>query len=140
MAEIDLLFTPVSVPIRDDTHAVVASQRAHRMAVQLGFSPVEQTSLSTAILEIARNIVKYAGRGEMVLVALQDEGRVGIAVLACDDGPGIADVDLALKDGFTTGRGLGLGLPGARRLMDDFDIASALGRGTTVIMEKWKRT
>ncbi len=140
MAEIDPLFTPISIPIRDDTHAVVASQRAHRMAVQLGFSLVEQTSLSTAILEIARNIVKYAGRGEMVLVALTDADRVGIAVLACDDGPGIADIELALKDGFSTGRGLGLGLPGARRLMDDFDIASAQGRGTTVIMEKWKRT
>lgn len=129
---------PVFIPIYDDTLAVVAAQRGRALAAQLGFSLVEQTAFSTAILEIARNIVKYAGHGDMTLQAVQDGDRAGIVVLACDSGPGIDNIELALQDGYSTGKGLGLGLPGARRLMDSFEIASQPGRGTTVTMQKWK--
>jgi serine/threonine-protein kinase RsbT len=104
----------------------------------LGFSIVEQTAFSTAILEIARNIVKYAGRGDVILQVVEADKRIGIIVLACDSGPGIEDIELALKDGYSTGKGLGLGLPGAKRLMDSFEIASQPGLGTTIIMQKWK--
>jgi serine/threonine-protein kinase RsbT len=109
------------------------------MAAQLGFSIVEQTAFSTAILEIARNIVKYANGGDITMQVVQDEAREGIVVLACDSGPGISDIDLALKDGYSTGKGLGLGLPGAKRLMDSLEIASQPGLGTTITMQKWKR-
>ncbi len=130
----------VCIPIHDDTLAVVAAQRGRALAAQLGFSVVEQTAFSTAILEIARNIVKYAGQGDITLQAVQEGERAGILVLACDNGPGIADVNLALQDGYSTGKGLGLGLPGARRLMDAFEIASQPGMGTTITMQKWKHS
>ncbi|MBI5670138.1 MAG: anti-sigma regulatory factor [Chloroflexi bacterium] len=139
MAEVSRLWLPVRIPIRDDTHAVVAAQQGRSLAAQLGFTLVEQTAFSTAILEIARNIVKYAGGGDITLQVVQDGDRAGIVVLACDEGPGIEDIELALKDGFSTGKSLGLGLPGAKRLMDVFEIASRPGHGTTVAMQKWKR-
>lgn len=139
MAEISRHWLPVRVPIRDDTHAVVAAQQGRSLAAQLGFSQVEQTAFSTAILEVARNIVKYAGLGDITLQVVQDGDRAGIVVLACDSGPGIVDIELALKDGYSTGKSLGLGLPGAKRLMDVFEIASQPGLGTTVTMQKWKR-
>ncbi|NWF70819.1 MAG: anti-sigma regulatory factor [Chloroflexi bacterium] len=126
------------VPIREDAHAVVAAQWGRRLAVQLGFSLVEQTAISTAILEIARNIAKYAGHGQITLHTLADGACVGIEVIAADSGPGIADIALALQDGYTTGKGLGLGLPGARRLMDSFEIVSQPGAGTTITMRKWR--
>jgi serine/threonine-protein kinase RsbT len=139
MAEVRADWThPISVSIRDDTHAVVVAQHGRRMAATLGFSLVEQTAFSTALLEIARNIVKYAGLGEITLQAVQEDTRTGIIALACDDGPGISDLELALKDGFSTGKGLGMGLPGARRLVDQFEIASRPGRGTTITLQKWK--
>lgn len=130
---------PILIHIYDDTLAVVAAQRGRALAAQLGFSLVEQTAFSTAVLEIARNIVKYAGRGDMTLQAVQDGDRVGVVVLAVDNGPGIVDLKLALTDGYSTGKGLGLGLSGAKRLMDSFEIASQPGLGTTVTMQKWKR-
>lgn len=138
MAQVDL-FLPVRIGIYDDAHAVVAAQHGRRLAAQLGFSVVGQTALSTALLEIARNIVKYAGEGSITLDVVNDGLRVGITVIARDNGPGIADVELALKDGHSTGKGLGLGLPGARRLMDRFEIASQPGKGTLVVMQKWQQ-
>lgn len=129
---------PVSIRVSDDAHAVLAAQHGRALAAQLGFSVVEQTACSTAILEIARNIVKYAGAGEVTFQAVEDGEQVGIVVVACDNGPGIADVNLALQDGYSTGGGLGLGLPGARRLMDSFQIVSRPGQGTTVVMQKWR--
>ncbi len=130
---------PVSIQIRDDTHAILAAQQGRALAARLGFSVVEQTACWTAILEVTRNIVKYAGEGCLTLRVVEDGDRMGIVVVACDDGPGIPDLDLALQDGYSTGKGLGLGLPGARRLMDSFEIASQPGQGTTIIMLKWCR-
>ena len=127
-----------SLIIYDDVHAVVAAQLGRRLAIQLGFSVVEQTAISTAILEITRNIVKYAGKGKILISTIQDARRTGILISATDEGPGIPDLTLALKDGFSTGRGLGLGLPGAKRLMDMFEIVSQMGQGTTVTMGKLK--
>jgi serine/threonine-protein kinase RsbT len=127
------------VVIRTDADVVTARQQARAMGAELGFSSTDLTLLATAISEIARNITAYAGEGEVALRVLHEGARSGIEVVASDEGPGIADVELALTDGYTTGRGLGLGLPGARRLVDDFHIESAPGRGTTVTLVKWSR-
>lgn len=128
----------VRVPIRADADIVTARREVRRLAIESGFSRTDAVVLATAVSEIARNIVRFAGAGTMIL-QLVDEPRVGIRVLARDNGPGIADVDQALADGYSTYRGLGLGLPGARRLTDEFSIVSELGHGTTVIMTRWRR-
>jgi serine/threonine-protein kinase RsbT len=117
---------------------VAARQSGRAQATKLGFSLSESTLIATAISELARNIVVYAGQGEMVLRAVDSaEGRRGIIVIARDEGPGIADIQLALQDGFSTSRGLGLGLPGVRRMMDEFEIESQNGSGTVVTVKKW---
>jgi serine/threonine-protein kinase RsbT len=128
------------IAIESDADVVTARQRARELAADLELSSTDQTLLATAISEVARNITTYAQRGE-VSVSIVDEGdgRRGIRVVARDEGPGIEDIDRALQDGYTTGGGLGLGLPGARRLVDDFHIESAPGRGTTVTLVKWSR-
>jgi len=128
---------PVCVKIADDSHAVAVAQLGRQMGEALGFSAVQQTALATAILEIARNIVKYAQQGEITLEVAHDGPRQGVRVTARDSGPGINDVEQAMRDGFSTGRSLGLGLPGARRLMDTFTLTSQPGCGTTVVMTKW---
>ena len=97
------------------------------------------TIIATAISEVARNIVVYANRGEIVLSAVQQGTRRGVLVIARDQGPGIPDIPRAMRDGFSTGKSLGLGLPGAKRLMDEFEIASEVGKGTTITMRKWTR-
>jgi serine/threonine-protein kinase RsbT len=117
---------------------VTARQKGREMAMQLGFSGSDPTLIATAISELARNILLYARRGTIALIPAQEHGKRGIRVVAHDDGPGIADIELAMRDGYSTGKSLGLGLPGAKRLMDDFEIASAVGVGTTVTMEKWQ--
>jgi RNA polymerase sigma factor (sigma-70 family) len=127
----------VRVPVRKDADVVAARQAARELAARLDFSPTDLTLIATAVSEVARNIVRFADVGEIV-VELVDAPRRGIKVVARDAGPGIADVDRALLDGYSTYRGLGLGLPGARRLMDEFGIASESGRGTTVTMIKWR--
>jgi serine/threonine-protein kinase RsbT len=127
------------IAIESDSDVVVARQRARALAAELELSTTDQTLLATAISEVARNITTYAKRGEVVLSIVHDGGRDGIRVVARDDGPGIADVELALQDGYTSGGGLGLGLPGARRLVDEFDIESAPSAGTTVTLVKWSR-
>jgi serine/threonine-protein kinase RsbT len=127
------------VAIRTDADVVTARQRARAMGAELGFSSTDLTLLATAISEIARNITTYAGTGEVALRVVRARGREGIEVVATDEGPGIADVDLALQDGYTTGSGLGLGLPGARRLMDHFELDTEPGRGTRVRLVKWSR-
>ncbi|CAN5899809.1 anti-sigma regulatory factor [soil metagenome] len=109
------------------------------MAESVGFNGSDLTMISTAISEVARNIIRYAVRGEVVLSPISEGPRMGVMVVARDNGPGIPDLDLAMRDGYTTGTGMGLGLPGARRLMDEFAIASQLGEGTTVVMKKWTR-
>jgi serine/threonine-protein kinase RsbT len=126
----------VNVPITGDPDIVVARQAARELAVRAGVSGTDLTMLSTAVSEVARNIVRFASPGE-VSIDLLDRPRPGIRVVARDTGPGIPDVGLALRDGYSTYNGLGLGLPGARRLMDEFSIASESGHGTTVSMTKW---
>jgi serine/threonine-protein kinase RsbT len=129
----------IRVAIRTDADVVTARQEARTMGADLGFSSTDLTLLATAISEVARNITTYAGEGEVRLRTLDEDGRHGIEVLATDEGPGIADVELAMQDGYTTGNGLGLGLPGTRRLVDDFDLQTAPGAGTTVRLVKWTR-
>ena len=129
------------VGIGGDADVVVARQRARELANELELSSTDQTLLATAISEVARNITTYARRGEVSVSIVEDgRGRRGIRVVASDQGPGIADVERAMQDGYTTGGGLGLGLPGARRLVDDFVLDSEPGRGTTVTLVKWSRT
>ena len=128
------------IAIESDSDVVTARQRARELAAELELSSTDQTLLATAISEVARNITTYATRGEVPLSIVRDNGgREGIRVVARDDGPGIADLELALQDGYTSGGGLGLGLPGARRLVDEFEIESAPSMGTTVTLVKWSR-
>jgi serine/threonine-protein kinase RsbT len=127
------------IAIESDADVVTARQRARALAVGLEMPSTDQTLLATAISEIARNITAYAVRGEVVLEIVQDGARRGIRVVAQDEGPGIDDVEKALSDGYSTGSGLGLGLPGARRLVDEFDIQTAPGAGTRVTLVKWTR-
>jgi serine/threonine-protein kinase RsbT len=116
---------------------VTARQAGHELARQLGFSLTDVTMIATAISEIARNITSYAGQGEVRVGVQYRDGRQALVVRAEDDGPGIADIERALEDGYSTGRGLGLGLPGARRLMDRLVVESTPGKGTVVEMWKW---
>jgi serine/threonine-protein kinase RsbT len=128
------------IPIESDADVVTARQRARQMAGELELTTTDQTLLATAISEVARNITSYATRGEVLLSVVHDDnGREGIQVIARDEGPGIENVELALQDGYTSGGGLGLGLPGARRLVDDFHIETALGQGTKVTLVMWAR-
>ena len=130
----------VRVPISRDADVVTARQRGREAAARLGFSSTELTLIATAISEIARNIVRFAERGDMVVRTVQDgSGRTGVTVVARDVGPGIPRLREALLDGYSTYDGLGLGLPGAKRLMDQFDVVTELGKGTTVTMTKWAR-
>jgi serine/threonine-protein kinase RsbT len=129
------------VAITTDADVVTARQRARSMGGELGFTSTDLTLLATAISEVARNITAYAGEGELQLSVVRGtNGRQGIEVVASDEGPGIANVELALQDGYTTGGGLGLGLPGARRLVDEFELQTAPGEGTTVRLVKWGRS
>lgn len=121
-----------------DADVVTARQRGRDIAARAGFGPTDLTLIATAISEIARNIVKFARRGEIVISMVDDAGHRGVTVVARDAGPGIHDITGALRDGVSTYRGLGLGLPGARRLMDEFDVVSEVGKGTTVTMAKWR--
>jgi len=125
------------IAITGDGDIVTARSRARELADALGFSRTHQTVIAAAVSEIARNIVVYANTGEIVLRAQQGDGRWGLVVVATDEGPGIADLEQALSDGFSTTGSLGVGLPGARRLMDSREIDTEVGRGTTVTMLKW---
>jgi serine/threonine-protein kinase RsbT len=126
----------VRIAIGTDADIVVARQAARQLAARLGFSSTDLTILATAVSEVARNIVRFAGAGEIV-VELIEGARRGVQIVARDAGPGIPDIGRALTDGYSTYDGLGLGLAGARRLMDEFAVASEPGRGTTVTMTKW---
>lgn len=129
----------MSVPIRSDLDILAARQKGRALASELGFSNSSLTMIATAISELARNIVLYAKRGEIVLRRVEEDGRAGIVVVARDEGPGIPDINLAMQTGYSTSGSLGLGLPGVRRLMDEFSIASEAGKGTSVTATKWKR-
>ena len=127
------------VQIDDESDILKARQTARTIAADLGFDLTSQTLIATAISELARNILKYACSGEILLRPAARNGEQGITIIAADEGPGITDTALAMTDGFSTGQGLGLGLPGTRRLMDDFDLVSEVGQGTTVTATRWAR-
>jgi serine/threonine-protein kinase RsbT len=127
------------VPIRTEIDVVIARQRARELASELRFSSSELTLIATAISEVARNIVIYAGAGEITLRIVEQGQRRGLVVFASDRGPGIADIERAMRDGYSTSRGLGIGLPGSKRLMDEFAVSSEVGKGTVVTMIKWER-
>jgi serine/threonine-protein kinase RsbT len=129
----------ICVQIKSERDIVEARQEGRKLAAEVGFSGVDLTLIATAISEMARNIAVYAGEGEIALDSIEDGGRRGIMVVARDEGPGIADLERAMQDGFSTGMSLGLGLPGARRLMDELEVSSRVGKGTSVTMKKWKR-
>jgi serine/threonine-protein kinase RsbT len=127
----------IIVDINNPDDIVAARKAGHQLALELGFSLTDVTMIATAISEVARNITSYAGRGAVRVTVAERDGRKALVVRAEDDGPGIADIERAMEDGYSTGRGLGLGLPGARRLMDRIIVDSALGRGTVIEMWKW---
>lgn len=127
----------VVIAVKVSNDIVTARQAGLELAAKLGFSLSDRTMIATAISEVARNITSYAGTGEIRLMIQDREGRRSMVVQAQDQGPGILDIDRALEDGYSTGRGLGLGLPGARRLMDGLIIKSTPGHGTLVEMWKW---
>jgi len=128
-----------AMPLRSDVDVLKARQYGKELASSLRFSNSERTIIATAISEIARNTVLYARCGRMYLKLIQQGRRRGVLIVAQDQGPGIPDLNLAMQDGYTTSRGLGIGLPGAKRLMDEFDIVSEMGKGTTITMKKWER-
>lgn len=125
-------------PVRAEADVVSIRQAVRGWAVEAGLSLVDQTKLVTATSELARNTLVYGGGGTVTLEAVSDGGRRGIRVRFSDEGPGIPDIEQALRDGFTSGGGLGLGLGGARRLVNEFEIDSAPGRGTRITIVKWK--
>jgi len=127
----------VHVRIQNSADIVAARQQGRSLAAQVGFSHSNLTIIATAISEVARNIVEYAKEGEVIITLINDASKKGVEIVASDNGPGIADVSTVMRDGYSTGKGLGIGLPGARRLMDGFAIASAVGTGTIVTMKKW---
>jgi serine/threonine-protein kinase RsbT len=127
----------IVVAINNPDDIVDARKAGHQLALDLGFSLTDVTMIATAISEVARNITSYAGHGAVRVSVADREGRQALVIRAEDEGPGIADIERAMEDGYSTGRGLGLGLPGARRLMDQLIVESELGRGTVIEMWKW---
>jgi RNA polymerase sigma factor (sigma-70 family) len=129
----------IRIPIQTDADVVTARRRGRELAAQAGFSATELTIIATAISEIARNIVMFAERGEVLVSLVGENSRQGVTVVARDAGPGIPDLKQAVRDGYSGYGGMGLGLPGSRRLMDEFEITSEVDKGTTVTMTKWRR-
>src|SRR6266446_9246400 len=125
------------VPIMSALDIVTARQKGRSLATEMGFEGAEATLIAAAISEVARNIVEYAKAGEIILQSENHGSKHGLCVVARDQGPGIADVTQAMQYGFSSRRGLGVGLPGAKLLMDEFDITSKVGVGTTIRMKKW---
>lgn len=130
--------TLLETEIKTEIDAMVSARRVRLAAQEMAYSTVGQTMLNTAVLEVTRNIIKYAEQGWLQALRVDDEAKTGLCVIVVDQGPGIADVELAMQDGYSTGQSLGLGLPGARRLMDVFEIESIVGRGTRIRMTKWR--
>jgi serine/threonine-protein kinase RsbT len=129
--------TEVRIRINSLDDIVVARRRGREMATRLGFSHCDVTLIATAISEIARNAVEYADGGDVVLTSIEEGRKKGLKIVVRDDGRGIADIATVMRDGYSSGDGLGIGLPGARRLVDSFEIQSEIGKGTTVTMKKW---
>ena len=133
-----VLLSADRLPLQTDEHMVIVRQTVRNLAVGLGFSLVDQTKLVTAASELARNTIKHGGGGSALLETINDGPRRGVRLTFEDHGPGIADIAQAMKDGFSTGGGLGLGLSGAKRLTNEFALKSAPGTGTQVVITKWK--
>ncbi len=127
------------IPINADADIVTARQHGRSLAAEIGFSGSEQALIATAISEAARNILQYARNGEIVLAHIRDGDKAGLQIIARDHGPGIKDIQLAMKDGYSSSGGLGLGLPGIKRLMSEMDIQSAPGKGTVLTIRKWRQ-
>ncbi|MBA2651372.1 MAG: anti-sigma regulatory factor [Tatlockia sp.] len=127
-----------SIPINNELDIVIARQKGRELAKNFGFTLVDLALIATAISELTRNIITYAQKGILIIDALEENRKIGILVIASDEGPGIENIQLAMQDGYSTStNSLGLGLPGVRRLMDDFEIESELGKGTIVTIKKW---
>lgn len=139
MAMTTSLPTETTIPIESERDIVSARQRGRELARMIGFSNTDQALVATAISEVARNIVIYAKQGTVVLRRLDEGGRCGLLIIAEDRGPGIESPEAAMRDGYSTGSGLGLGLPGAKRLVDELELRTERGVGTTVTMKKWLR-
>ena len=129
----------IKVAINSDQDIVLARQKGRALATEMGFASGDATLIATAISELARNIVSYARKGQITLKSINGVDRQGLSIIASDHGPGIADIRQARRDGFSTSGSLGMGLPGVRRLMDEFEITSQPGRGTIVAVKKWKQ-
>lgn len=129
----------IRMPIASDSDLIEARQKGRALAEQRGFASSELTLIATAISELARNIIRYAKRGEISIQVVDGNPKQGLVVIARDTGPGIVDVERALEPGYSTSGSLGLGLPGVRRIMDEFAIKSEIGQGTIVTVTKWKR-
>jgi serine/threonine-protein kinase RsbT len=127
----------VRVKIDSPADIVAARQQARALATQAGFSICDSTLITTAISEMTRNILEYASHGEVTISPLKNGTRRGVKIVASDHGPGIADISTVMQDGYSTNNGLGIGLPGTKRLMDEFEIRSKIGKGTVVTMKKW---
>ncbi len=127
------------IPIKNDLDIISARVEAREMAKRLGFGIIDQARISTAVSELARNIVLYAPQGTVTIKIVMNNGQQGIEVICEDEGPGIEDLELAMQDGYSTSKGLGKGLPGAKRLVDEFEIESAPDQGTKVTIRKWLR-
>ena len=129
---------PVEMPLGNEHDIVLARQAVRRTAQEVGLSLVDQTKLVTAASELARNALIHGGGGQMILEVLRGEQRTGVQITFVDQGPGIPNLDLAMSDGWTSGGGLGMGLPGARRLVNEFDLKTAVGAGTRITVVRWK--
>jgi len=128
---------PVTCPISREVDVYVAIGRGRELAAAIGFDDIDRTRIEIVILELTRNILAHAGRGELILEAIEQNGRKGIVIEARDRGPGIIDIELAMRDGYSTANTLGAGLPGVKRLMDEFEITSEVGVGTRARATKW---
>jgi len=133
-----VLLSVDTLPLEVDEHIVIVRQAVRHRAVELGFSLVDQTKIVTAASELARNAIQHGGGGRATIEAVTDGLRRGLRLTFEDDGPGIDDIQTAMRDGFSTAGGLGLGLSGAKRLSNEFSIASTPGRGTRVVITRWK--
>ena len=127
----------ITIEISEEGDIVVARQKGRSIAKYLGFSVVDQCRIATGISELARNIFLYASTGLIMILTLNENNRMGLEIIAKDMGPGIPDIKLAMLDGYSTSNGLGMGLPGTKRLMDEFEIISETGIGTEIIVRKW---
>ncbi|MBM7692472.1 serine/threonine-protein kinase RsbT [Peribacillus deserti] len=127
------------VKIQQELDIVMARQKGREMSKLIGFGAVDQARITTAVSELARNIYLYAGTGEITFEPIEENNKIGVKISAIDKGPGIEDIKKALEDGYTTSGGLGAGVPGVKRLMDEFFIDSTVGVGTTVIVKKWHK-